>query len=154
MSRPKAPTAVYSALSKRDVSAATGLTLAAIDTMVRSGCPSTPGASARAGLTFDLPEVVKWMVAQGAGADDTTIAAKRRLALAQAAKLEAANDRESGRYVDLEVVRAEVADGIAKLRDALLAIAPRLVGESEATRAAVLAEIVSAINVFSVEAST
>lgn len=146
MARPRPSTAFLASLTKRELSAATGVTIDVLDKMVRAGLPATATASKQSGLRFDLPKAVQWMLTKGdGGGDDSTLGAKRRLAIAQAAKIEQQNAVESGRFVDLAEMRAEVSDHVAKLRDALLAVPSRISASAE-VQAAVRVEIEATIN--------
>ncbi len=139
-------------LTKRELADATGYPLNRIDKLVREGLPAIPAQSKRAGLRFDLPAVIEWVAehraAQRGGADDTTAGAKRRLAIAQAEKLETANKVAQGEFFVAAEVRASITENIARIRESLLTIPTRVSAPVE-LQAEIRAEIVSAINALS-----
>lgn len=138
-------------LSKRELAAVTGLAPKRLDALVRAGMPATPGASTRAGYTFDLHEVFAWLVDNQGGPDADPLAlARQRKAEAEAARIETANRKAAGELVAAAEVRREIREGMANLRSELLAIPARLAVSAE-VQATVMAGIVAAINAMSIE---
>lgn len=135
-------------LSKREFAELTGLVPAKIDALVRAGMPAQPGASRRAGYTFDLKEAVGWWVNSN-GQEDALAAARQRKVEAEAQKLEQSNLKIAGELISIAEVRREISEGMSALRSALLAIPSRLIDQSEDVKAAVRTEIISSINALS-----
>jgi hypothetical protein len=96
-------------LTKRELAAAFNVPLKAIDKWTREGLPCRSTGSNRGGLRFDLPVAIEWRAAQreaeAAGDTTGTLAdAKRRIALAQARRIELENAKEEGRLLQTETV--------------------------------------------------
>jgi phage terminase Nu1 subunit (DNA packaging protein) len=146
------PEPATDALTKRELAALTGLAPKKIDGLIRAGMPATPGSSARAGYSFDLKAIFGWFVdGQGATPPDAMTLARQRKAEAEAARIERQNREAAGDLISAKEVRREIAEGMAALRTALLAIPARLADLPPEVQDAVRSEIVAAINSMSVD---
>ena len=147
LERPTAPDMGH--LSRRELAEITGLAPKRIDALIRAGMPCTPGASARAGYSFDLKAIIKWFV-DDQGADPLTLARQRKVE-AETRRIERENRKAAGELISIPEARREIAEGMVALRAHLLAIPSRLTDQSEEVKAAVRGEIVAGINALSFE---
>jgi hypothetical protein len=141
------------ALTKSALAALTGLPPKKIDALMRAGMPHTPGPTSRASSTFNLKAIFAWFADGGAEPPDPLLLARQRKIEAEAARIERANRKLDGELIPRANARREIADGMANLRQELLAVPTRLTSESAEVQSTVRIEIIAAINAMSFEAT-
>jgi phage terminase Nu1 subunit (DNA packaging protein) len=147
-----APTVPLTGLTMAELATATGFNLKRLEQMIRNGMPvaAKPGATKRSRRCFDLPAVIGWLAS---GEQDPMTAAKQRKAVAEAERMEFQNRKAAGDLVSLKEVRGELAEGMALLRNNLLAISARMTNQTDEVRAEVKAAIIDGVNSFSISSS-
>ena len=133
-----------SLLSKREFVELTGLAPRQVDALVRAGAPAIAGASTRAGYSFELKPVMAWLMRQYESPADPLAEIKQRRAALELKRAERADRMEAGELADLDDVKANIAEGIARFRSRLLDIPARLTAQSDEVRRDVGNEIASA----------
>ncbi len=135
---PAAETVPVRGLSKRDLASATGYTLSQIDKLCRAGLPARAGASKRAGLRFDLPAVIEWIaehrVAQQGGDGEPLHVVKRRLAAAQARRVELQNAERERELVPLDEFCSWIGQRHGEFRTRILSIPTQVHGLTDDQR--------------------
>ena len=144
-----APTVPVIGLTMAELATATGFSLKRLEQMIRNGMPvaAKPGATKRSRRRFDLPAVIGWLASSE---QDPMTAAKQRKAIAEAERMEFQNRKAAGDLVALKEVRSELAEGMALLRNNLLAISARMTNQTDEVRAEVKAAIIDSVNSFSI----
>jgi phage terminase Nu1 subunit (DNA packaging protein) len=126
-------------LTKRELAAAFNMPPKQIDKFVREGMPSRSMGTNRGGLRFDLAPCVEFRIgravaAQGGSEDQSTVEAKRRLAVAQAQRKEIENAKLLEELVPLDLA---IADGVRKagaIRNGILTLPSQVHGLSDTQR--------------------
>lgn len=125
-------------VDKRGLARVTGLNLYDVEKFVKLGMP-TAGKKGNA-LQFSIPDCVQFILRKD---DDQDRQLARRKELAIVHKREAEANKLTGRTVPLDMVRAAIRDGVAKLQAELESIPAKCPPD---TRELVRIEITDAIN--------
>jgi phage terminase Nu1 subunit (DNA packaging protein) len=125
--------------TKAQLAAVTGLTITAIDRLVRDGAPvARRGASRKEGLRFDLPAFIGWYVervaSRRAAAGDSFVSAKERgaVALATIRELEIAEKQKT--LIGVADVASWIEKRHGEFRSAVLGLPSQVQSLSEAQR--------------------
>ncbi len=138
-------------LSKRDLADVSGWPPKQIDSYVRAGMPTVPGATTRAPTRFELAACFRWFVAFTAATADPMADLKKRKAVIALSREERRDREEAGEFYPRVAVHREIDEAMVALRNDLLTIPASLVDQPPDVRAAVKVAIVSKINALSFE---
>lgn len=138
-------------LSKRELCDVTGWPPKQIDSYVRAGMPTVPGATTRAPTRFELAAVFRWFVGFTAATADPMADLKKRKAVIALSREERRDREEAGQFYPRAAVHREIDEAMVALRNDLLTIPASLVDQPPDVRAAVKVAIVAKVNSLSFE---
>lgn len=130
---------------KHGLARVTGLTIRDIDRHCRDGLPIHGERKRGAQLTFHVPTVVQWLLAQARQASTALEDARVRQAEATARRAEVQADKIEGDLVPLETVAAAARDAAAVWRGELLSLPARCPVKAQPIVKAEVEKLVNAI---------
>ncbi len=138
-------------LTKRELADVSGWPPKQIDSYVRAGMPTVPGATTRAPMHYDLAAVFRWFVEFTAATEDPMAELKKRKAVIALRREERRDREEADEFYPRAAVHREIDEAMVALRNDLLTIPASLVDQPPDVRAAVKVAIVAKINALSFE---
>jgi hypothetical protein len=138
-------------LTKRELCDVSGWPPKQVDSYVRAGMPTVPGATFRAPTHYDLAACFRWFVEFAAASTDPMAELKKRKAVIALRREERRDREEAGEFYSKAAVHREIDEAMVALRNDLLTIPASLVDQPPDVRAAVKVAIVAKINAVSFE---
>lgn len=148
MTTPEFPPAPTKTFTRLELSKLSGLAPKKIDAFVRAGMPVIRNAERKEALRFGLKAVFAWLSDNREKPVDELAQERQRKLRLENEKLIYDAKIRSGEFGSMNEIRAEVAEGVERIRQHFLAIPATMTSINDETRAEIHADMVTGINNF------